>query len=107
MSLAFPATLLEREQVEFEADLAQTIIIGGVPYACVAGSASESVALEMDGFTNPNTITATVRQSLFTTETKPAAEMACIYGGVGYRIDRVEPSVDGVTYNLTLVEPQK
>ncbi len=96
---------MDREQADIEADLPQTVTIGGVSYACVTGGPADARALEMEGFVNPASFQVTVRKSLLTGATVlPAEGVLATYGGKAYRIDSIDPDPTEVCYLLNLVE---
>lgn len=107
----FGTALDVREMLEIEAGLPQSIVIGGTPYACVAGGVTEDSELTGMGFEGSAAAVVFVRQSLFAAGVMPHKNQPVTLTSGGktksLRIDTVTPSEDGASYQLTCVDPTK
>ena len=101
---------MDRDLATIEADLPQTVTIGGVSYACIAGAVQEGEVLGDVGFSDTASVAIIVRQALFGSAI-PRKNMLLTLNSGGsarvLRVDQITPGEDGLTYTLNCVDPTK
>lgn len=84
-----------------EADLPQTVTIGGAAYAVCVSEAQRGQSLEMAGIMGDADLNVTIRISVLASV---AIGTRVTYGGKAYRVDKVNDSPCGTAYRLDCVD---
>lgn len=101
--MAIDLTVWAADVAAIEADLPQSVTLGGVDYAAIVGDVSQPLALGEEGFYGAASFPVLIRRALFTAAGKPIPVPGDLltYAGSVYRVASAAPSQDGVTVSLT------
>jgi len=103
--MALNLSQMAADLAHIEADIPQSVTIGGAAYACVTAGPQDGKELEMEGFSGTASFQLVVRCALFTTA--PAVDDLVTYAGTQYRIASIDYDASGVSYILNLTEQDK
>jgi hypothetical protein len=108
--MALNLTAFAADLAMIEADLPQTLTIGGTAYPCVAGGVLEGADLGPLGFDGTASVTVFIRKAALAGVVPYRNQTVTLtsQGNVkALRINDVTPAEDGVSYMLALVDPSK
>lgn len=94
-------TALDRDLQEITADLPVTITVGGVSYSVSAADEALTHSLEMAGYADDFDVEFTVRIAVLA---PPPIGTRITYNGRTYRVSRITPSPDTISYRMQCKE---
>jgi hypothetical protein len=106
--MALNLSQMAADLAHIEADIPQSVTIGGVAYACVTGGPQDGKELEMEGFGGTASFQLVVRCALFTgNAVRPEVDALVTHDGRQYRVASIDADASGVSYILNLTEQHR